>query len=85
VDTAGTITELRVAVGAAAAVPFLVPAHDLVGSAPSPLLAAELGERASRALPAPWSDELAPPEYRAAVLPTIVRRAVTEALENCRA
>jgi aerobic carbon-monoxide dehydrogenase medium subunit len=67
--------EVRVAVGAASAVPFLVSAHD----------SEELGERARMALTDPWSDEIAPAEYRAAVLPTIVRRAVTDALEDCRA
>lgn len=81
----GVLTELRVAVGAAAAVPFIVPAADLTGSTPFAMLAVELAERASMALTDPWSDEIAPAEYRAAVLPTIVRRAVTDALEDCRA
>jgi len=85
VDGAGALTELRIAVGAAAAVPFSVPTHDLVGSAPSTALVEELAERARVALTDPWTDEIAPAEYRTAVLPTIVRRAVTDAVEDCRA
>jgi carbon-monoxide dehydrogenase medium subunit len=85
VDGAGALTDLRIAVGAAAAVPFSVPTHDLVGSAPSTALVEELAERARVALTDPWTDEIAPAEYRTAVLPTIVRRAVTDALEDCSA
>jgi aerobic carbon-monoxide dehydrogenase medium subunit len=85
VDGDGLVGELRVAVGAAAAVPFLVPTLSLAGHSPSPALAEEAGERASVALADPWSDEIAPAGYRATVLPAIVRRAVADALEDCRA
>jgi carbon-monoxide dehydrogenase medium subunit len=75
-----TVDQLRVAVGAAGAVPFRVPLDDLAGAAPDAALADEAADRAVRELGEPWSDELAPAWYRARVLPAAVRRAVTAAI-----
>ncbi|ELS51057.1 FAD binding domain-containing protein [Streptomyces viridochromogenes] len=79
-DEAGVLARLTVGIGAAAAVPFQVPAQDLVGSAPTNDLAEEIAVRAKDALTDPWSDELAPAAYRTAVLPAVVRSVVAAAL-----
>jgi carbon-monoxide dehydrogenase medium subunit len=83
-DGTGLLTELTVAVGAAAAVPFGLPTGDLAGSAPSPALVDEIADRAREALAEPWTDELAPAEYRAGVLPVVVRRVVQEAFTRAQ-
>jgi aerobic carbon-monoxide dehydrogenase medium subunit len=80
-DESGALAELTVAVGAAAATPFLLGTADLAGVPPSGALVEELSHRAREALTDPWSDELAPAGYRAAVLPAAVRRAVEEAID----
>jgi carbon-monoxide dehydrogenase medium subunit len=79
-DGSGALAELTVAVGAAAATPFLLDTADLAGAQLTGALVEELADRARGALTEPWSDELAPAAYRAGVLPVVVRRVVEDAL-----
>jgi carbon-monoxide dehydrogenase medium subunit len=62
---------LRVTIGAAQAVPVVVDA-----GAPDEL--ADLERRVDAAITAPWSDVLAPGEYRADIAATVARRAVDD-------
>jgi carbon-monoxide dehydrogenase medium subunit len=80
-DGSGRLAELTVAIGGAAATPFLLRTADLVGGPPTDALVEEVARRAREALTDPWSDELAPGGYRAGVLPVAVRRAVEEAID----
>jgi hypothetical protein len=51
---------------------------------PSDAVVEEIVDRARAALIEPWSDELAPADYRAGVLPAVVRRVVTQALTRAQ-
>ncbi|GAB3573247.1 xanthine dehydrogenase family protein subunit M [Amycolatopsis endophytica] len=62
---------LRVALGAIQAVPLVVSVDD----------PGQLAERVREAVDAPWSDVLAPADYRTRVAPVVARRAVDELLE----
>jgi carbon-monoxide dehydrogenase medium subunit len=83
-DDSGAVAQLRVAVGAAAELPFRLPLADLVGAEATHGMAREVADRARAAMAEPWSDELAPAAYRAAVLPAIVRRVVADAITRAR-
>ncbi|MTD54697.1 FAD binding domain-containing protein [Amycolatopsis pithecellobii] len=64
---------VRVTLGAVQAVPVIVQLDD-------PHDPAELKMRVDAAITAPWSDVLAPGEYRAAIAAAVARRAVNELL-----
>ena len=80
----GALARLDVAIGGAAAVPFMVPLEDVLGTAPNPALPDAVAARAGEALTEPWADELAPAEYRVTALPGVVRRVVAAALTDAR-
>jgi carbon-monoxide dehydrogenase medium subunit len=71
--------------GAVAATPVTVDVGPVLdGEIPDAAALAEAGRLAAAAVPEPWSDVLAPGDYRAAVIPVVTARALTMALDDAR-
>jgi carbon-monoxide dehydrogenase medium subunit len=85
-DPSGRCSSVSLAMGAVAATPVPVDLTGLVaeGSAEETFLA-RAGQLAAETLEEPWSDVLAPGDYRAAVAPVVVRRALKLAIDDARA
>lgn len=72
---------IRVAVGGAASRPYIVEILVREGELPSDS-ARRIGERAREMLTEPWSDALAPAQYRQRIVRPVVERAVRQALDG---
>jgi carbon-monoxide dehydrogenase medium subunit len=79
-DESGRCAEATVAVGGAAPIPFLVPLTSLLtGRLLDKAAVDAAAEAAAVSTPACWQDELAPAEYRRAIVPVAVKRALRQA------
>jgi CO/xanthine dehydrogenase FAD-binding subunit len=84
-DGDGRCRAATLVLGAVAATPLRVDLADaLVGRAPDPDVLADAAARAGALVTEPWSDALAPGEYRAAVAAPVARRALEMALTKAR-
>jgi CO/xanthine dehydrogenase FAD-binding subunit len=84
-DHAGRCAAVTLVLGAVAATPVRVDlSAGLIGQAPDGPALADAAVHAAAAVAEPWSDALAPAEYRAAVAAPVARRALEMALQNAR-
>lgn len=82
-DPSGCCSSVSLAMGAVAATPVPVDLSGLVADRPAEeTLLARAGQLAAEILEEPWSDILAPGDYRAAVAPVVVRRALKLAIDD---
>jgi carbon-monoxide dehydrogenase medium subunit len=85
IDAHGRCSAVSLAMGGVAATPMSVDLTDVLGDRPDEdEVLARAGQRVADTLEAPWSDLLAPGDYRAAVAPTVARRALKRAIDDAR-
>ncbi|HEY2696522.1 MAG TPA: FAD binding domain-containing protein [Pseudonocardiaceae bacterium] len=85
IDSDGRCSAVALAMGGVAATPMSVDLTDVLGDRPDDdEVLARAGQRAAETLDAPWSDIFASDDYRAAVAPTVARRALKRAIDDAR-
>jgi carbon-monoxide dehydrogenase medium subunit len=84
-DSGGRCVDVRLAVGGVNAVPLVVDVGDvLAGHGDDPDRLDLAASRVVDAITEPWSDVLAPAEYRVAVAKPVAKRAIERALHDAR-
>jgi carbon-monoxide dehydrogenase medium subunit len=85
IDAHGHCSAVSLVLGAVAATPMSVDLTDVLGDRPDEdEVLARAGRRAADTLDTPWSDIFASGDYRAAVAPTVARRALKRAIDDAR-
>jgi carbon-monoxide dehydrogenase medium subunit len=85
IDAHGRCLAISLVMGAVAATPMSVDLTDVLGDRPDEdEVLARAGQRAADTLETPWSDIFASGDYRAAVAPTVARRALKRAIDDAR-